>query len=323
MSFVVSGSTDYDLGKMHGSLAREKIHKFLANPLLCKYRSRMGHHLPDMIARNILWFPKSAREIAGIACGAGVAESDVWICNMLYEAELLCRDVGDKTMGAQDGHCSTFMLRLEGGNIVLGHNEDWDSSITEHLYMLDATYKHSNERLCALVYPAQVPGFAVTLSDKGILMTQNSVHQRARPEEQPCTALVGREALRSSTISGAIATLVKLQGDICANILATREGRGVIVEVAQDSSHVEELDTYLWHFNTYRFATIDTRSRGCGRTLDESKSATPKTLQDICLRLEKARQIGTMQTWHAVLSNRRLRVSGPFGIWYVDFSSSK
>jgi hypothetical protein len=320
-TIVVSGFTEYDLGKAHGSLACKQIRAFLETPMMCKYRSQTRNYVPGMIARNTMWFPESAQEIAGVACGAGVAESDVWLCNMLYEAELLCRSAGAQgAQGAQDGHCSTFMLRLEDGGIMLGHNEDWDASITEHLYMLDATYKHSNERLRALVYPGQVPGFAVTLSDEGILMTQNSVHHRARPEEQPCTALVGREALRSSTIQGVAATLIRLRGDVCANILSTREGRGATVEVAQESSHFEELETYLWHFNTYRFAANDARAKSCRRTMHEARAVTPKTAQDIRIRLDEARQPGTMQTWQALLSDRTLQVRGPFGVWRMDHS---
>ena len=77
---------------------------------------------------NIAAYPHLAENLRGIALGAGVNETSIWLLNLMPELENLMpfsRTEPKITPSRRVGHCSDVYSRDSAQNVILAHNEDW------------------------------------------------------------------------------------------------------------------------------------------------------------------------------------------------------
>ncbi len=126
------------MGRMLGEQAAKQIHSMLES-----YRQFMhkvsGFNWQEAVRESHKYlpyaqadFPENVEEVTGIAEGAGVEFSDVWLLNC-YEgvAEdqklMACTSIGVNDDVTANGH------------VYLAHNEDWISGDSKHVYLIRAT----------------------------------------------------------------------------------------------------------------------------------------------------------------------------------------
>eukprot|EP00927_Polykrikos_kofoidii_P073867 TRINITY_DN69886_c0_g1_i1.p1 TRINITY_DN69886_c0_g1~~TRINITY_DN69886_c0_g1_i1.p1 ORF type:complete len:623 (+),score=98.11 TRINITY_DN69886_c0_g1_i1:172-2040(+) len=210
-------STLRQAGLLHGRAAAERIRALLDTEELRRTRAYYScasspdgaaAAFADLRADNAAAFPEYAAEIAGIAEGASVPVEDIWMVNLLAEVQAL----RGLPIGKRAEHCSDIVLRGSGNQLWHGHNEDFteDPIWHENIYFVkyEATSEASFASVMGLCYPGMIPGFAMTWSSNGLMLTQNSlfppsVHRRGLG----CT-FVARRALEEATFDGALLQLV-------------------------------------------------------------------------------------------------------------------
>jgi len=111
-------------------------------------------------------FPDLIDEMTGIAHAAGVGVADYFFLNN--------REVGPK--GDSD-HCTVAVSFGENG-AVIGHNEDWDGTTPDSLYILKATI--GDTTFMGFQYKALVPGVAVSTNNWGLTQCINELNQTAQ-----------------------------------------------------------------------------------------------------------------------------------------------
>ncbi|KKS95918.1 MAG: hypothetical protein UV71_C0002G0028 [Microgenomates group bacterium GW2011_GWC1_43_13] len=108
-------------------------------------------------------FPDLIEEITEVARAADVGIADYFFLNN--------REVGPK--GDSD-HC-TVAVSFGDNGAVIGHNEDWDGTAPDSLYILKATI--GDTTFTGLQYKALIPGVAVTTNNWGLTQCINELNQ--------------------------------------------------------------------------------------------------------------------------------------------------
>lgn len=171
--FEVTASNLYDAGFQHGRLARHQINGWFQSKemqYLFNFTDGEGRaRFEQLKANNSAVFPQYVREMQGIADGAELDINKIWAANLINELEITMKH-------HPEDHCSN-VFAFAGTHVVMGHNEDWSTSVMPYWYYMKYTAASDADwSSCAgLVYPGTLVGWAPTWNAHGLYMDQNTL----------------------------------------------------------------------------------------------------------------------------------------------------
>jgi predicted choloylglycine hydrolase len=140
-------------------------------------------------------FPHLLDEIMGIADGAGVDFNDIFLLNTREVYDLL-----DEGREENWEHCTIAASFNRDGGIV-GHNEDWDESAQDELYILKANI--NGTQILALNYSGVMPGLSASMNNFGLVQCVNELQHTSEKIGVP-KLILARAVLDCSYLEEAV-----------------------------------------------------------------------------------------------------------------------
>lgn len=169
-SVVQASGNNYDVGVEIGKTLQSIIQKILEqNKKL--FEKNFNEYLRQSVVfleQAQQYFPQYINELKGIADGAHVSFDELFLSNN--------REVANFDPGIfNSNHCTIVGIPTEEG-YLLGHNEDWDKSALEHMYLLDAVI--NGTKIFGLNYANNLIGDSVAINGSGLVEAVNELsHQ--------------------------------------------------------------------------------------------------------------------------------------------------
>lgn len=193
-----------EAGRLHGESASGRIQRFLQTQEISAVvravvpGGALRALFTSLRSRAVAHSPGIGEEIAAIAEGARVEADHVWAVNLVSELQHAQRNRGR-------GHCSDVFAHDGSGRILHGHNEDWSAEFTPLMYFVvyNAAPGASFRPVGGLVYPGQVPGFAVAFNER-VWTSQNSLYPQAMRDSGVPVIAVSRNALQGVSLEECI-----------------------------------------------------------------------------------------------------------------------
>ncbi len=188
--------SNYEVGLTIGRQMRLAIANVLARNrrLFAKELSQYLEESKLFFEQAQQYFPQYVAELRGIADGAQVPFAELFLSNN--------REVANPDPGVVgSGHCTIIGIP-QGDGYLLGHNEDWDQSSLEELYILDAQI--SGIRIFGLNYASNVIGASVAINSFGLVEAVNELsHQDSQlgvPKNFIARALLDCQTLEEAEV---------------------------------------------------------------------------------------------------------------------------
>lgn len=242
------------------------------------------------------FFPDLIREIEGVAGSAGVGIADYFMVN--------CREVSSLP---KSDHC-TIAVTFDKRGAIIGHNEDWNGTAPEALYLLKATV--GDTTFFGLQYKAIIPGATAATNNWGLTECINDLNEITQPGVPKhflaravleCRSLDEAENLIRKTKKASGFNHLLVQGMEVRNIEVAGDHLSVEKAVGQPYVHTNHfLSPKLKKFETYctqssleryeraRQMVIDAKS-----VIDMENLLSDKTNTDFPILREKA-TLGSM-----------------------------
>ena len=156
--YEISSRSYYDLGFQLGEMFGESLWQSVEE-------LKEGNTWHRMVARSRPYrdvtaavFPQYIQELQGYADGAGMTLDDIWVC---LEEELYT---------PYANRCTTV---ITGNELLIGHNEDWDSTANDQICVLKKTV--GSLTILELFYLNTLGGNAVSINSHGYIQAINSL----------------------------------------------------------------------------------------------------------------------------------------------------
>lgn len=200
-------------------------------------------------------FPQYIEELRGMAGGAGVD---------FHDLVLTCTE--ESVMNTLRERCTTIAV-AQGGEVLLGHNEDWAPGYEDGLYVIQAEVPDGRAFL-SLAYTGSLPGSSVALNSDGIAFSGNSIlnsHQQGLPKN-----LILRSQIEAQTLEEFVDLATVEPRTIPNNTMAVdRTGRIVNIELALHDHAVHYVDggcaVHTNHVLSEELKHLDTVERPCSK----------------------------------------------------------
>jgi len=275
------------VGRLHGQLAADQIHAYFQTREISKLhnftRSEAGSVVLDGLrTRALEYTPYLEEEIAGIAEGAGVSVDDVWAVNMISELE-----AANSVYGS---HCSDVIGRSPDGDVWSAHTEDWSMDFSPLCYFVvyNAAPGASFRPVGGLVYPGQVPGFAVAFTPT-VWSTSNSLFPVGMDRTGLSVVSVARRALEAESAEE-VADRYLVSGQALGmntQVFSARKGVAFAADIesagAANASCLTPIEGNATHFNAYKHLDVPaSASASCAhRQAAADRHAPPKSRADV------------------------------------------
>lgn len=240
--FSITGdpySLGFQLGRFSATVLRDIILPSAAFTRLATLRGSEWLASLEASARALL--PGYVREIEGLAAGAGIDFSDVFLWHCRGDAP------ADLANGATGEGCSTLALMTADG-LALGHNEDGDPALADHCALVDVM-PTEGLGFTSFVYPGTLPGNAFALNHAGLVQTINNIRPLIRERGVP-RHLAARAMLDCTGPTQAVARLRALdRASGYHHLLAAPGAPALSVEAPAGGIAVNRVDRAWAHTN--------------------------------------------------------------------------
>lgn len=185
-------------------------------------------------------FPDLIDEMYGIAEASHVDPTEFFFINNREVYDIFEED--DLADQDKDDHC-TIAVSFSNNGTLIGHNEDWEPSAIDQLYLLRATIDHHT--IFGLAYAPCIPGGAAMTNSSGLVQCINEIHQTTQfgvPKSflaravLDCQSLDEAEELLRTTKRASGYNHVLVQGGELRNIEIA--GDKIAVEKVTDGTYV-------------------------------------------------------------------------------------
>jgi isopenicillin-N N-acyltransferase like protein len=228
-------------------------------------------------------FPRYIEELRGMAEAASVD---------FHDLVLTC--VEESVMTAIRQRCTTMAI-AQGGEVLLGHNEDWAPGYEDSLYVVQAEMEHGHSFL-SLAYTGSLPGSSVALNSNGIAFSGNSIlnaHQQGIPKN-----LILRSQIEARTLEEFVDFATVEPRTIPNNTMAVdRTGRIVNIEMGLHEHAVHQVEggfaVHTNHVLSEELKHLDTVERPCSkarRRTAKEMLATAEPTKDLVKRVLRSHE---------------------------------
>ncbi|XP_063609451.1 beta-alanyl-dopamine/carcinine hydrolase-like [Penaeus indicus] len=300
--------THYEVGFDIGRTFRAIIEDYLAaskhshDALLKQFSEGDGKIAYDVTLENLKTnFPQYIRELQGIADGARVPFQHLMVLHLVTSLRPGTHDLLTSATRPNLG-CTSVSLNKDG-EILLGHTEDAEAEMLNHLYIVEAEiieeeaqgrWGFKREHFTALCYAGEVPGFCMGYNRHGIAFSVNVLRPRRifsgkTPRHFLCRALLAADSMAAARRILQDAGVGAADGFSANVIHLTKDGGRAFhnFEVApakadggesQVSVHVVERGQFFVHTNTYQHLDVEEHSGALVVTSSSSRLARAKVL---------------------------------------------
>lgn len=262
--FEFAGSP-HEIGYQHGSQARELVHRHLKMALgklaaagvdHAEARRRAELYMPH-IERHT---PKFARELEGLAEGAGIEVADAYILQLRAELQTTNFDAagGDSAAEAREreaiaNECTTFAISGEvtaDGVPIAGQNADLPAPTCELGIVMRVTPDDGRPELLMLTPAGQIS--YIGINDRGMAVFANFINTAGWRPGFP-RYLLSRTILEHDSIATARQRLARIERASSRNVVIMQgDGQAIDLELAVEREGVIEPDegviTHANHF---------------------------------------------------------------------------
>lgn len=262
--FEFAGSP-HEIGYQHGSQARELVHRHLKMALgklaaagvdHAEARRRAELYMPH-IERHT---PKFARELEGLAEGAGIEVADAYILQLRAELQTTNFDAagGDSAAEAREreaiaNECTTFAISGEvtaDGVPIAGQNADLPAPTRELGIVMRVTPDDGRPELLMLTPAGQIS--YIGINDRGMAVFANFINTAGWRPGFP-RYLLSRTILEHDSIATARQRLARIERASSRNVVIMQgDGQAIDLELAVEREGVIEPDegviTHANHF---------------------------------------------------------------------------
>ncbi|CAH1779713.1 unnamed protein product [Owenia fusiformis] len=222
IGMVYVTGTHYQVGKQVGYTFRNNIQEYfqLNTELQTKvipFVKGAGKKIYDGFISTInATYPQYLEEMQGIAEGANVSETEVFV-QIMYVELTHYMSGGKKT----DGACTDLYVNYGYPHVAIGHNEDADPLIAGRGYIVDADIINDRprgrltvprEQFVAYTYPGTLPGNAFGFTKSGLIITINALYPEKVDVNNTIPRYVLTRALLSAPSMDKMDDIVKCQG---------------------------------------------------------------------------------------------------------------
>ncbi|XP_037782824.1 LOW QUALITY PROTEIN: uncharacterized protein LOC119579166 [Penaeus monodon] len=312
--------THYEVGFDIGRTFRAIIEDYLAaskhshDSLLKQFSEGDGKVAYDVTLENLKTnFPQYIRELQGIADGARVPFQHLMVLHLVTSLRPGTHDVLTSATRPNLG-CTSVSLNKDG-EVLLGHTEDAEAEMLNHLYVVEAEileeeaqgrWGFRREHFTALCYAGEVPGFCMGYNRHGIAFSVNVLRPRRifsgkTPRHFLCRALLAADSMATAGRILQDAGVGAADGFSANVIHLTKDGGRAFhnFEVApakadgggsQVSVRVIERGQYFIHTNNYQHLNTEEHSEALvvtssTRRLARAEVLPPPTSRDLLVAL--------------------------------------
>ncbi len=239
----VSGEP-YELGRQHAKACSERIKKnvldtwnFLQKFLGCS-KSDLNKDLKIYDEKIRQCHPSFAKEIQGLADGAGVSYDDI----VLLSSHINILHTRGGLKGLEGLLCSSFTAwgnSTRNGSVVIGHNDDGVRFTDQFLVLLDAVPSEGYRFVCPLV-PGYL-GYHTIVNNSGFCVVGNALENGPRSNEIregiPMWVIFRYLGQFVSNVKEAIEFLKKVDNGISGSfLLADKDGDSAIFHLTPNDN---------------------------------------------------------------------------------------
>ncbi len=257
--------THYEAGFHIGRHFAERIQTFISSYATLHHTLRPFYRnnreiVDDFIHDNAILFPNYVDEMEGIARGANVSMTDIWLLNLSKEID----SIVNKEKGiSEDVQCSDIFVNTHDARII-GHNEDNDKAYKEHAYLVTVNVR-DGVSYTAYTYPGVLAGNAFGFNSHGIVITTNSVPPINVLKRGIARNFLNRHAYNATSTTELISFIERYKNDVASgfsiNFASVGEDTLFNAEVATNASSILKMSapTHYAHFNVYERLSVPQR----------------------------------------------------------------
>lgn len=253
LPLIEIGGTPYEMGYQLGAKARKQIRAGLKfykknwETLVNRSWKESLTFISPSIQRLPKLLPKTFEELRGMSKGSSVALGDLLVVNFM---ESLYKEPKKRE------RCTSIFVGSQltkNRHTFIAHNEDWVGEDAKWMFVVCA-HPQGEPSFLTISYNAWLPYYGV--NEAGIACVADS--QEAKDADQRhglSQTLVGREAMRCTTMKQAIRRIISLpRADGHTYVTADAHGNGSALEVTAASHNVISLSSgdFFAHANAYQ-----------------------------------------------------------------------
>ena len=156
-------------------------------------------------------FPEIIRELEGLADGAELSFTEIFLQQLLSEILLVHEpELSEVNNSAQHGitRCSDVLVNSKAFRMI-AHNEDWEKEAKGFEYFIYATIESDDvvpEEFASFVIPGELPGLTFGMN-KDLVLTVNTLLPKHINRNSVPLALVLRKLLTCKSIDECVAVM--------------------------------------------------------------------------------------------------------------------
>lgn len=242
----VSG-TYTDIGHAIGETFKTKINEVITQKrtLITDY-DRILETIDSFIQTTNKAFPQLIQELTAVADAANVPFKELFFRNIgaLTDPETAMSREESETVD----HCTTAVSWESAGHPIVGHNEDWDISSIDELYILKVNLPHIS--FISLNYATFLPGVSAGMNSHGIVQCINEIPQ-TRINGVPKNFLA-RAILECKTLAECERLVKRTKHSSGYNHVLLQGNKGRDLEIGGRSVDIQSFD-YLPYVHTNHY----------------------------------------------------------------------
>ena len=280
----IEAKTNFEFGNKLGLALKNKIKKRIeANKKIYAKRGNKEYSILIKDAKKFLpatkkKYPNLIKELNGIAKGAQVSFDDL----LVYQCE-------EEILDFYIPKCTSVALRLNNGNILLGHNEDWLPEYKENSLVI-ISGKINKNKFLTMSYIGQLPGSSCALNSHGLAFTGNSLDFKRFKLGIPRVFML-RALLDTEKLKEAEKLLENKNRSLCSNTMLVWKHTMEDLELLWHHTEMFKFKNFIVHtnhpldkqiqnnYNTHKESLI--RVKVARKILDGAKRLDVKALKKV------------------------------------------
>jgi len=238
MPFVEFSGSDYEIGRQLGEFSKDRLPRFMrAERVVAEREKILGR--PRILSESLRAasdrYPRHIQEMSGIAAGAGVSLSDIFVFNWRPRPR------------TEAEGCTTLIVPT-ADRVLVAHNEDWFSG-TNDIFLARLHYDSGLEFL-GVCYHGFLPGLSASINGAGLVQALNTLISSDGGAGVPL-AFIDRAALDATSIDEAVAVVTQSGRADSEDFVFAQGARAVYVETSARDFEVVEVTAPTVHTNHF------------------------------------------------------------------------
>ena len=261
MPFVEFSGSDFEIGQQLGEFSKDRLPRFMQAERVVAQREKVlkrPRMLSDSLRAASDRYPRHLQEMSGIAAGAGVSLSEIFVFNWRPRPRAVATEKGGRPLGRRGSDpffgpappaegCTTLIVPT-ADRVLVAHNEDWYTG-TNDIFLARLHYDSGLEFL-GVCYHGFLPGLSASINGAGLVQALNNLTSSDGGAGVPL-AFINRAVLEATSLDEAVAVVTQTGRADSENFVFAQGTRAVYVETSARDFEVVEVTTPTVHTNHF------------------------------------------------------------------------